>query len=427
MKTSVLSLADLESFDSRARRGKRETGFLCPECGNNKPRDDAHRSLALNTPNGVYFCHRCGVKGVIKENWTNQPFKSRKARAATALSQAFSVTHVIGAPERTESVASLDNVKNSTSSIVGTVGQRYIENRAIPAALAVKSGVLFSHDFYGREAVIFPMHNESGELIAYNGRFTDGRELEGKLKTQTVGKKSFGLFITPSALKVSTVAVCEGVFDALSLHHCGLPSVAVVGTSYPEWLPRMFASKKVLVATDNDKSGDAAADKLIEQLRAFGGRVARLRSGNYKDWNDALINEGYGYVSFNVRQEIAAAFDINEQPKFINVLNEFIERGTVFDVNINAYFVKNDEMLSNFDRRFLIQYADKVLCILQQALLTKEIFNPEPILLKDYRFEISEREILMSGNAEEIPNEIHEKAVIEVTKSWFAAIFKEYL
>ncbi len=49
----ILSLADLEAYDPRATERGRERRFLCPCCGDGKPRNAAHRSLSLNTQTGA--------------------------------------------------------------------------------------------------------------------------------------------------------------------------------------------------------------------------------------------------------------------------------------------------------------------------------------------------------------------------------------
>jgi DNA-directed RNA polymerase subunit RPC12/RpoP len=313
----AISLTELESFDTHAKRHGSERRFLCPVCGSGKPRDDAHRSMALNTDTGAYICHRCGEKGLIKEKWTTPTFTPRKVRVAAALARAFSVEPT---PQPTQEIesdceAKLSQVLKDAVPVFGTAGAKYIEKRGIPIELASPANVLFSTDFYGRPAVLFPMHNRDGELVAFNGRFTDGKESKGKLKTQSVGKKSFGLFATHGALESEIITVCEGVFDALSLHLCGLPAVAIVGTSFPEWLSSALAFQKVFVATDADESGDKAAESLVNVLRSRGARAVRMRPEGAKDWNDVLLNNGADALREFVELRIGEAFpDFEYEP-----------------------------------------------------------------------------------------------------------------
>lgn len=70
-QTATLSLRQLENFDARATGnsigGGIERRFLCPLCGEGKPKDAAHRCLAVNTQTGAWLCHRCNEKGKLAE------------------------------------------------------------------------------------------------------------------------------------------------------------------------------------------------------------------------------------------------------------------------------------------------------------------------------------------------------------------------
>ncbi len=330
----VLSLADLESYDPHAKKHGSEWRLLCVKCGDGKPRDTAHRSLALNIDTGAYLCHRCGVKGVIREKWSKPSFTPRKVRTAAALARAFSVEPTPPPTQEIESdsAAKLSQVLKDAVPIFGTDGAKYIEKRGIPIELASEANVLFSNNFYGRPAVLFPMHNQAGELVAFNGRFTDGKELQGKLKTQSVGKKSYGLFATPGALEAEIIAVCEGVFDALSLHLCGLPAVAIVGTSFPEWLPSALAFRNIFVATDDDESGVKAAESLVNVLRSRGARAVRMRPEGAKDWGEYLEKLGADALREFVELRTGEAFpDFEYEPESEPVTEDFAIED-VFDV-----------------------------------------------------------------------------------------------
>ncbi len=118
-------------------------------------------------------------------------------------------------------------------------------------------------------------------------------------------------------------------------------------------------------------------------------------------------------------------------PKAINLqvkMNELIARGIFFHPMAAKFRIENAHLATATDFEFLRTYSTGILCILQQGLLAKWIFNDAPTFLGDFRHEVAERELLMTlEEGKEIPNEIHERAVIEVTKSWFADIFKERL
>ncbi|MCA1628054.1 MAG: toprim domain-containing protein [Acidobacteria bacterium] len=289
-----LSLADLETNDRRAPRGGRERRFLCPLCGDTKARDAAHRSLVVNTQTGAWLCHRCGERGLLTDNWTDRAPQSRRDRARAAVSRAFALPPRENAPQSQPEAAAATwrawwETSTSLTDNGAATGAAYVAGRGLPADVASAAGVRFSAAFYGRPAVLFPVQTQAGALVAVSGRFIDGR---ANPKTQTAGKKSGGVFATPGALDAPLVAVCEAPMDALSLHLCGIPVVALIGTSWPEWLPAALVFRSVLLATDADKGGDDAAVKLQPALEARGARTLRLRPRGGKDWSELLEKRG---------------------------------------------------------------------------------------------------------------------------------------
>ena len=92
-----LSLRQLEEFDPRSPVGGSERRFLCPLCGESKPRDSAHRSLGLNTQSGAWVCHRCGEKGKLSE-WKDDTPTSTKSWQRQKLLRAFSLDTPLSRP-----------------------------------------------------------------------------------------------------------------------------------------------------------------------------------------------------------------------------------------------------------------------------------------------------------------------------------------
>jgi DNA primase len=200
----------------------------------------------------------------------------------------------------------------ATIPLDGTEGAAYVERRGIPLDVASEAGVRFSPNWYnsGRAAVTFPMYDKAGALVGVNGRYL----LNGTPKTQTAGPKSLGLFTTPGALSASLIAVCEGPFDALALYLCGVPSIALVGVTWPEWLPRTLAFKAVLIATDADEAGDGAASRLAPELTPRGARIFRLRPKGANDWGEALEKRGFE----SLRASLAAFAETSDDEARVN-------------------------------------------------------------------------------------------------------------
>jgi DNA primase len=165
----------------------------------------------------------------------------------------------------------------------------------------------------GRCAVVFPLHDPAGELVAANARYLgdEGRERAagpGGPKTRTIGDRVLGAFATPGAWDARVadpLVLVEGPCDALALHAAGTPAVALVGTRPPVWLARRAFGRRVAVALDADPEGDRAAAELRAALESFGAlRVTRWRVPNIqgvKDFGDVAKGWGVAEVAGVVR------------------------------------------------------------------------------------------------------------------------------
>jgi predicted RNA-binding Zn-ribbon protein involved in translation (DUF1610 family) len=291
-----LSLSDLEAYDGQPAGRGAERRFLCPECGDGKKRNNAHRSMAVNTDNGAYVCHRCHTSGKLTDFWQDRPQQAPRNARGARLRRAFDVQPI-------EATATLHSdaqwLKSPFTAIGGTPGAGYLNGRGISEQVAALAGSRYCPSWFGRPAVVFPMFDLDGNLIAANGRYLDGRD---NPKTRTAGEKSHGLFCAPAVVNGTTfealdkrlpaIILTEAPIDALSLAACGWPAVAFVGTSPPVWLQRACGLRRVLCAFDDDESGETAAHTVTALLAAYGARCERLRPGGAKDWNELLLKIG---------------------------------------------------------------------------------------------------------------------------------------
>jgi hypothetical protein len=304
----ALSLADLEAYDPHARStpGGSERRFLCPLCGDGKPKDAAHRSLCANTQSGAWNCKRCKASGKLSDFWTERPKQSRPARVRGSLRAAFDVPPVTvkAAPEYSgASAASTPAAKDWRHHLRGlcplpdTAGAAYLAGRGIACEVAHAAGARFSPSWFGRAAVVFPIRDRAGALVAAQGRHITG---DGKL---TAGPKRDGVFCAPVQLPsgralqpfdkdAPAIIICEAPIDALSLAAAGYPALALCGTSGPAWLHLACGFRRVFLAFDGDLVGGSAADELAGVLATYGASGDRLRPENAKDWNEALCTSG---------------------------------------------------------------------------------------------------------------------------------------
>jgi hypothetical protein len=85
----------------------------------------------------------------------------------------------------------------------------------------------------------------------------------------------------------------------LALAAAGVPAVALIGTSCPDWLPAAVGLRACLIATDADEAGDACAARLLATLP--GARSLRLRPRSAKDWADKLVDLGVDRLAYVLR------------------------------------------------------------------------------------------------------------------------------
>ena len=299
-----LSLAELETYDPKAGgRNQKERRFCCPLCGADKPLDDDHRSLSLNTYTGAYLCHRCHAKGVLREHMG----KAGPVRA---------FTHT-GPSKPEEKSDKWREWWAKAGPVAGTLGAKYLEGRGVPLDAARAAGVRYGRWWKRGEnkaepfnAVLFPVFDLSGNLVAVQARaiFSDVK--------RTGGDKSQGVFLSaPDALQSPRLSMVESPIDALVLATAsGFPAVATLGTTWAEWLPDALEGKDVAQAQDADEAGDKCAAALTSLLT---GRATtwRLRPVGAKDWAELAEREGLDAVC-------ECAMDATERADALDALME---------------------------------------------------------------------------------------------------------
>jgi hypothetical protein len=304
---TVLSLAELEAFDPAARPGKRERPFLCPFCGHTKPMDAAHRSLKANMESGLWNCHRCHQQGKLHEWWQERPHDEKRIRTGTRRRVSKLVLQPLTAPESPGD--RWDRPLAGMLPLPNTPGAAYVVGRAIPLELAVAAQVRYQPRWESwvkpaerweragvSRRVVFPVRSPDRQLLAAQGRAISASEFGPKVLS--AGRIGSGVYATPGAWDLPVLTVTEAPFDALSLHVCGLPSLATLGSHLPDWLPRACRIRPVVIATDADEGGDKAAEAWAARLRPLVSSVHRLRPVGHKDWNAWLMADPDGLQAF---------------------------------------------------------------------------------------------------------------------------------
>ena len=167
--------------------------------------------------------------------------------------------------------------------------------------------------FRGR--IMFPIHNDVGEVIAFSGRLLKDEEGAAKYLNSPEtplfrkGNVLFGLHKSKRALiEANSAIVCEGQIDLISLFEAGITNVvAPQGTAFTEGQARILKRfvNEVVLCFDADTAGQKAAERSLDALlqNDLIVRVAEMPLGEDPD---SLVRRE-GKVAFESR--IARARD----------------------------------------------------------------------------------------------------------------------
>src|SRR6266542_4183624 len=128
--------------------------------------------------------------------------------------------------------------------------------------------------FRGR--IMFPIHNDVGEVIAFSGRLLKDEEGAAKYLNSPEtplfrkGNVLFGLHKTKRALiEADCAIVCEGQIDLISLFEAGITNVvAPQGTAFTENQARILKRfvDEVVLCFDSNAAGAKAAERSLDAL-----------------------------------------------------------------------------------------------------------------------------------------------------------------
>jgi len=183
--------------------------------------------------------------------------------------------------------------------------------------IANPQSVIRNPQFYDRfrDRVMFPICNDTGEVIAFSGRVLqpDAKAAKYVNSPETIlftkGKVLFGLHRSKRALiDKGSAIVCEGQLDLITAFEAGVQNVvAPQGTAFTEMQARKLKQycEEVVLCFDADAAGEKAAERSLAALLAtnVAVRVATMPAGEDPD---SMIR-GKGADAF--RERIAAAKD----------------------------------------------------------------------------------------------------------------------
>jgi hypothetical protein len=318
----------------------------CPYHGS-----DNQRSLVIK-PDGSWRCFSCGEWGFTEER--NNDFKMNlstykhgniRTSKPMYLKEGFKIpkTNLSGALCRPLEVLTIQRLKKWQESLPEALS--YLKSRAIDIELARKYGLGFKkkgNPFYNSEKnqsvgwqdekIIAPHTNPSGTVVNIYARSMDGENRYKHLHLPCP-KGHFNSKVFKE--KGSPLFVCEGVFDVLSLISIGKKrSIAVFGLSGFRWDWVEEHEREIVLALDQDVSGQAALNEFTEQATLRGITVYRVTAeelGGKNDVNEALVA---GCLKLeNNQEESKIDFDILPDPK-IDLPEMTIELPPEYDIDL---------------------------------------------------------------------------------------------
>ena len=182
-----------------------------------------------------------------------------------------------------------------------------------------------------RNRIMFPIHNDVGEVIAFSGRILDKDAEAAKYVNSPEtplfrkGRVLFGLHKTKRGLiEADCAIVCEGQLDLITLFEAGITNVvAPQGTAFTEQQARILKRfvSEVVLCFDADAAGQKAAERSLDALlqNNLVVRVAEMPAGEDPDSMvrkrgreqfEKLVSGARDFFNWWIEREASAA-DLN--------------------------------------------------------------------------------------------------------------------
>lgn len=167
---------------------------------------------------------------------------------------------------------------------------------AFLCGLSQKSG--HAYDLF-RDRVMFPVFDNTGNVIAFSGRDVGGQDARKYVNSSDTPafQKRRNLFALNFAKNhcADQLILCEGNIDVVSLHAAGFENaVASLGTALTDEQARIMAkyTKQVILAYDADEAGQRAAHRAMGIFAKVGLDVRILQMQGAKDPDEYIKKFG---------------------------------------------------------------------------------------------------------------------------------------
>ena len=237
----------------------------------------------------------------------------------------------------------------------------------------------YADRFWGR--VMFPIHNQSGRVIAFGGRTLRTDKKTSKYvnspETEIYHKSDvlYGLFYSKNAIvKEKFCFLVEGYMDVIAMHQAGVENVvASSGTAltggHIKALQRF--TNDIIISYDGDKAGIDAAMKGIDLLLEEGMNVKVLlfpdgddpdsysKKVSTQDLKDFIVNNAQSFISY--KADILTKNTNNDPLKKAEAIKKIVESiALIPDAIYRSVYVKECSRIMGVDEQILLSELNKI-------------------------------------------------------------------
>lgn len=177
----------------------------------------------------------------------------------------------------------------------------YLLNRKIPI-----DGYYVCMEAPYKSRIVIPYYGRSGEIIYWNSRHMNPKarlRYLGPPKECGVGKEDVIYMASGWPSQGSVLHLCEGEFNAKSLHLSDLRAAACGGKNMSEKQAIALSEYRVVVCLDRDKAGTQGTMKMLNMLslsKRLGAndKLVFVRPPEqFNDWNEMYVDAGPAVVN----------------------------------------------------------------------------------------------------------------------------------
>lgn len=256
----------------------------------------------------------------------------------------------------------------------GAALYKYLKKKGYDDPILKESGLFTfkGQDVYDRfwNRAIFPIMDVNNKVIGFGGRVMGEGEPKylnsPETKVFDKSKNLYGLQFARVSRK-SSIIICEGYIDVMSLHQVGINNVvASLGTAFTSRQASLLKryTKDVLLCYDSDQAGTKAALRAIEILRETGITAKIIDLTPYNDPDDFIQEQGVEEFkqrtsqaqnaflfeievlekSFDLKDPASKTKFFNEVAKKLLIFSESIERNSYTETIARKYNIAFDDL-----------------------------------------------------------------------------------